>query len=99
MITPPASHQTPQRWTVIYHGRVQGVGFRQTTAYFVRRYPVVGYVLNRSDGTVELVAECDAATFKALQAEIAAHFLRNIERCDVSEEPATGEFSRFEVRH
>jgi len=87
-----------QRWIIIYHGRVQGVGFRQTTARIARRHPVTGFVRNRPDGTVELVVECAREMLDAFQADIAAVFRRNIDRFDLSVQPATGEFARFEVR-
>ena len=42
---------------VVFHGRVQGVGFRWTTKRVAKHFPVTGYVRNRSDGTVELVVQ------------------------------------------
>ena len=41
---------------IIFHGRVQGVGFRYTTHRIARGFPVTGFVRNLTDGTVELVA-------------------------------------------
>jgi acylphosphatase len=53
------------RETIHYSGRVQGVGFRHTTATLARAYPVTGYVQNLADGRVKLVAEGDAADVEA----------------------------------
>ncbi len=39
------------------HGRVQGVGFRATTMDEARSLQVAGWVRNRIDGTVEVLAE------------------------------------------
>jgi len=46
-----------QRVTVLYGGRVQGVGFRATVRHIARGYDVTGLVHNLPDGRVELVAE------------------------------------------
>lgn len=43
----------------IFHGTVQGVGFRYTTERLARQYDVTGYVKNMPDGSVELKAEGD----------------------------------------
>ena len=40
-------------------GRVQGVGFRYFALDAARREGLHGYVTNRADGTVEVVAEGD----------------------------------------
>jgi acylphosphatase len=90
---------TKQRRAVEYSGRVQGVGFRYTTCTIARRYQVSGYVRNRADGGVELVAEGLPHELKAFLAEVRERFFGNIrdERSDV--QPATSEFIGFEVRH
>ena len=40
---------------VEFRGRVQGVGFRMTTARIARRFPLGGTVRNCTNGSVEIV--------------------------------------------
>jgi acylphosphatase len=49
-------------------GRVQGVGFRASTAREARALGLTGWVANRADGTVVLEAQGDAAAIDALVA-------------------------------
>ena len=46
-----------RRVRVTVHGRVQGVGFRETVRREAKRRSVAGSVENRSDGSVEAVFE------------------------------------------
>lgn len=87
------------RHRVIYHGRVQGVGFRYTTASIAKRFPVEGYVKNLSDGTVEMVAEGSLSALQAFQAEIASNFEQNIDRSDCEELASDGVFSGFGIQY
>jgi acylphosphatase len=90
---------TSQRRTVYYSGRVQGVGFRDTTSVISRGHQVSGYVRNLPDGRVEMVAEGTPAELEAFFRELReqmSHHIRD-ERCEVG--GATGEFSGFGVRH
>jgi acylphosphatase len=89
-----------QRVTVLYSGRVQGVGFRYTTRSIAGRYAVVGYVQNLPDGRVELVAEGQRREVAEFLAAVREHFqthIRDENRDDGP--PADGEFQRFEIRH
>lgn len=88
-----------ERRSVVYSGRVQGVGFRYTTRSIARRHAVAGYVRNLPDGTVELVAEGEPRELDAFLREVRDHFDGQIrdEKCDV--QAASGEFTGFEIRH
>lgn len=50
------------------HGRVQGVGYRQSLVREATRLGLRGWVRNRSDGTVEALAAGPAAALDALLA-------------------------------
>ena len=86
------------RQRVIFRGRVQGVGFRATTASIARRHPVVGYVKNMPDGSVELVAEAEPAALDQFIADLATTFARYIRQQEAHEVPRDEAFSKFEVR-
>lgn len=57
-----------RRIHAIVSGRVQGVSYRASTASEARRLGAVGWVRNRSDGTVELEAEGPEETISQLLA-------------------------------
>jgi acylphosphatase len=90
---------TPQRRTVYFTGHVQGVGFRYTARSIARGYDVSGLVRNLPDGRVELVAEGKPHEVVAFLGEVRDRFFNHIrnERSDV--QPATGEFTGFEIQH
>jgi acylphosphatase len=91
--------------TVHYTGRVQGVGFRATTAAIARGYDVAGTVENLPDGRVRVDVEGDpeqvAAFLAAVNEELGHHF-RDAETQD---HPAAGTFgdpkalSAFRVKY
>ncbi|VVD64286.1 acylphosphatase [Pandoraea anhela] len=53
-------------WQIVVHGRVQGVGYRAACVVEARRLGLVGWVRNRRDGTVEAIAQGEAAQLLAL---------------------------------
>ena len=57
-----------KRIHAIVHGRVQGVAFREHTRKEAVRLGVSGWVRNRPDGTVEVVAEGESTGVDALLA-------------------------------
>ena len=88
----------PSRVRVVVHGHVQGVFFRDTVRRAARERQVAGWVRNRGDGTVEAVLEGAPDAVEALTA-VCRRGPRGaqVERVEVSEEPAEG-LSGFEVR-
>jgi acylphosphatase len=90
---------TTERRTVYYSGRVQGVGFRYTTATLAKGYEVVGTVENLSDGRVLIVVEGEKQQIEAFCGEIDRRMGGNIADRKVDRRPMTGEFSRFEVKY
>lgn len=49
---------------MIVHGRVQGVGFRFYTRQKAATLGVKGWVKNKRDGTVEIMAQSDKTTMR-----------------------------------
>jgi acylphosphatase len=88
-----------QRRVVFFAGRVQGVGFRHTTWHIAGRYPVRGYVQNLYDGRVQLVVEGPGDTIDQFLSDLRAEMDRHIRHVEVYNQPATGEFNEFTIRH
>ncbi len=82
---------------LVIHGRVQGVGYRESMREAAGRLGISGWVRNRLDGTVEAVV-CGAST----DVESLLDWSRRgppAARVDrVEQHPAEGEFSGFERR-
>lgn len=57
-----------RRLHAVVRGRVQGVGYRATTVSEARRLQLAGWVRNRSDRTVEVLAEGPAPRLQAFLA-------------------------------
>lgn len=83
---------------LIIHGRVQGVGYRYWVCDEARRLQLDGWVRNRRDGTVELVAAGPSEAMNQLlaacrQGPPAAH-VTSVDRSDTDDEGLTS----FEAR-
>lgn len=91
--------ESNERLHVMLRGRVQGVNFRYFTRQEASRRKLSGWVLNRSDGGVEVVAEGPRPALEGLLA-----FLRqgppsaSVGDLQSTWSKATGEFAQFEVR-
>ena len=97
-MTQPAGSAARHRMTVIYSGRVQGVGFRYTAKTVVTGYEVTGTIRNLPDGRVELTAEGARAELDAYRAALRdaglAGFIRDEQ---VTWAAAKNEFRGFEI--
>ena len=81
-------------------GHVQMVFFRYSTCREAERLGVTGWVRNRRDGSVELVAEGSEESVAALikwchRGPSGAR----VTRVTTADEPYTGEFGSFDVRY
>jgi acylphosphatase len=88
-----------KRLEAIVHGIVQGVGFRWWTRQMAQRLGLSGYVRNRRDRTVEVVAEGPRHMLRELLSLLQAGPTSSVvERVDVKWAPSTGTYRGFEVR-
>jgi acylphosphatase len=80
-------------------GAVQGVGFRWFVLQAAGRLALRGWVANRADGAVICAVEGPRAALEALLLELARGPISSqVERVISAWMPATGRFSRFEIR-
>ena len=91
--------QTMHRRTCYFTGRVQGVGFRYTVKNVALQYNVHGFVKNLPDGRVELVMEGPDPDMDRLVEDVSQRMNGFIKKVDSVEDPATGEFQQFLIRH
>ncbi len=87
------------RKTVLYSGRVQGVGFRYTTQRVAQGFDVTGYVRNLEDGRVEVVVEGERKEVDAFLASLADRMRDYIDAFQQSENPTPGHFQTFDIRY
>lgn len=83
----------------VVHGTVQGVGFRHSTVQRATELGLTGWVRNKSDGTVEVLAEGPRIRLESLLG-----FLHtgppsaSVVMVDTSWRPASEGYDTFEVR-
>ena len=86
------------RSEVVYSGRVQGVGFRYSTRQVAQSHAVKGFVKNLPDGSVQLIAEGERIAVRNFVRDVERTMEGYIQRRQLLETGATGEFGRFEIR-
>jgi acylphosphatase len=87
-----------KRVVLVIKGRVQGVFFRAAAQREARRLGITGWVKNRTDGSVEVLAEGDEDSIKELT--IWANHGRSaarVDQVDVRWRGYTGEFAEFAI--
>jgi acylphosphatase len=86
------------RARVVISGKVQGVYFRAETRRAARQSSLLGWVRNRSNGSVEALFEGDEPSVKAMLEWCwkGSPFSR-VQDVDVQWETYKGDFNRFEI--
>jgi acylphosphatase len=80
-------------------GRVQGVGFRFFVLTEAQNLGVTGWVRNRWDGSVEVLAEGDIDSLRSLVGVLEkGPRSSSVDQVVTDLQPASGEFSSFHVR-
>lgn len=88
-----------RRLTATAYGRVQGVSFRHYTRLEAQRLGLVGWVANRPDGAVQVVAEGKESVLQQLVAFLQrGPAMAHVTDVEMGWSDATGEFSRFDIR-
>lgn len=90
--------KTERRVLIQVSGRVQGVFFRASTRDQAQGLGLGGWVRNRSNGDVELLAEGEAGGIARLLAWChTGPTLARVDTCHITYQTPTGEFDRFSV--
>ncbi len=83
---------------IIFHGRVQGVGFRYQAMHAAASYGLTGWVENLPDGTVEMEVQGAPAAIGRLISHLRSGSWIRIDKMDVEERPLAAGERRFGVR-
>lgn len=95
---PPRQDATRKRLTATVHGRVQGVGFRQSAVQQAQSLRLTGWVANLRNGNVRVVAEgTESALHQFLRWLHEGPPMAHVSFVDWDWADATGEFAHFDV--
>ena len=86
------------RRTVLFSGRVQGVGFRYTACRAAASFRVTGAVRNLTDGRVEAVVEGEEAEIEQFVRAVSDEMEGYIRETEYQDGAPTGEYAGFGVR-
>jgi acylphosphatase len=86
------------RLHAVIRGQVHGVGYRHFVATRARALGLTGWVRNRPDGTVEVVAEGEDAALRALTSDLGrGPSSAQVDAVEDAWSPSTGVFRAFEI--
>lgn len=81
-------------------GRVQGVGFRNSTRRKARQLGVTGWVKNLADGSVKVIAEGKRDDVESLITWAnSGPRLANVDKVEVERKEPKDEFDNFTIRY
>ena len=84
---------------IIFHGRVQGVGFRYRSAMMANELGLTGWVRNVYDGTVEMEVQGNGAMISRLIHELQADRYIVITDMECESRPVNEKESRFRTSY
>lgn len=82
---------------VIFHGRVQGVGFRYRAYYAAKNMGLSGWVKNLYDGTVEMEVQGKQADVDAMLLTLEQNRYIHISQIDIENIPVKTEKKAFRI--
>lgn len=94
----PKKMLTNKRIHILYHGSVQGVGFRYTAERLAASLGLSGWAKNLPGGQVEIICEGREQDIETFLQKINETFKSCIRDTDVAWSDAMGEFDGFDIR-
>lgn len=89
-----------KQYHIIVSGRVQGVGFRYFTQSKAVEHQISGWVRNKMDGTVEIVAEGEEQNLQNFLASIQKGSpFSKVENIQLTEYDEVEGFQKFDIRY
>ena len=86
-------------WELIARGRVQGVGFRWYVQRIALRNGLCGYVQNRADGSVYILAQGEPRLLESFELAVEnGNRLARVEHVDKIELDSAKKYDDFEIR-
>ena len=87
------------RCRLLFHGRVQGVGFRYVSQFAANEYGATGWVRNEYDGTVSMELQGTRAQIEQVILTLEnSHYIR-ISQIDRKNIPTDPKETRFRIRY
>lgn len=87
------------RCQLVFHGRVQGVGFRYVSQYAANEYGATGWVRNEYDGTVSMELQGTRAQIEQVILTLENSNYIRISQIDRKSIPTDPKEKRFRVRY
>lgn len=85
---------------IFLHGKVQNVMLREHIRKAASMHNIKGWVKNRKDGSVEIVAQGREIDLEKFIPECKkGSFMAHVEKTEITDEPIEEEYEGFQIRH